>query len=422
MAPEDRQPLEFRPWQHAAVFLVACAVLVSRRPDLILHAQFYAEDGHVWYADAYNLGWLPALFRTWTGYFLTLPRLAASFALLVPLCRVPLLLNIAAIFVQALPANLLLSFRSSEWGSLRFRALLAGMYLILPNCDEVTRSITDANWPLALSAFLLIVASVPRSLAGRAFDIFIMLLCGLSGPFCVLLLPISVFLAWKRRENWRRVTASIFAACCLVQSWALLFLASNARSHRAFGASPELLGRVVGSQIYAGALIGTNWLSLVPGLWFSIFLACLAIGGTAFVVIGSLKSPVPMKLFLILSALLFASSLIAPVEWDHPSVPVWNVYAGLAGLRYWFFPTLAFAWSLLFGYRSRIAAIKAVSAALLCVMCIGVLRDWRHPAFPDTHFAESAERFAAAPAGATVSIPEFPFGWTATLIKHSTGR
>jgi hypothetical protein len=410
------------PWQHVAVFVFACALIVSRRPDLIFHAQFYAEDGHVWYADAYNLGWWHGLLRTWTGYFLTLPRLVASLALLVPLHRVPLLLNLFAVFVQALPANLLLSFRSSEWGSLRFRAFLAAMYLALPNNDEITRSITDANWPLALSAFVLVVASVPRSLAGRVFDIFIMLLCGLSGPFCVFLLPLSIFLVWKHREYWRWVPAGIFAVCCLVQSWTLLFLASTARSHRAFGASPELFARIVGSQVYAGALLGNNALSLMPGPWYSILLACLAIGGTAFVVICSLRSPMAMKLFLILSALLFASSLIAPVEWDHPSVPVWKVYASLAGLRYWFFPTLAFTWSLLFGYRSSNVTIKAVSAILLCLMCIGVIRDWHHPAFPDTHFAESAKRFAAAPDGATVTIPEYPLGWSATLIKHTTGR
>ena len=46
-----------RPWQQGILFLLACAVIVSRRPEAIFHAQFYAEDGHVWFADAYNLGW-----------------------------------------------------------------------------------------------------------------------------------------------------------------------------------------------------------------------------------------------------------------------------------------------------------------------------------------------------------------------------
>ena len=98
-----------RSWQQSAIFLLACAVIVSRRPDAIFHAQFYAEDGHVWFADAYNLGWWHALFRAQDGYFQTLPRLAAALALLAPLSLAPLVLNIAAVAVEALPVNILLS-------------------------------------------------------------------------------------------------------------------------------------------------------------------------------------------------------------------------------------------------------------------------------------------------------------------------
>src|ERR1039457_6186574 len=105
MEERSAQQPGIRPWQHGAISLFACAILAARRPDAIFHSQFYAEDGHVWFADAYNLGWWPALFRTWTGYFLTLPRLAAALALLVPLLRAPLLLNIVAICIQALPAS-----------------------------------------------------------------------------------------------------------------------------------------------------------------------------------------------------------------------------------------------------------------------------------------------------------------------------
>ena len=125
VAARQEPPIELRFWQHGVIFLLACALVVSRRPDLVFHPQLYAEDGHVWFADAYNLGWWPALFRTWGGYFQTLPRLGASLALLVPLFRVPLLLNLIAIASQVLPVNLLLSPRSSAWGSMRFRALLA---------------------------------------------------------------------------------------------------------------------------------------------------------------------------------------------------------------------------------------------------------------------------------------------------------
>jgi hypothetical protein len=55
-------------------------------------------------------------------------------------------------------------------------------------------------------------------------------------------------------------------------------------------------------------------------------------------------------------------------------------------------------------------------------MCLGIIRDWRHPAFKNMHFAEYAARFEAAPAGAVVTIPENPAGWTVRLVKRPPGR
>ena len=416
-----KQP-ELRPWHYGVFFLLTCVILVSRRPDAIFHAQLYAEDGNVWFADAYNLGWWPSLFRTYAGYFELLPRLGAALALLAPLSLVPLLLNLIGIAFQALPANLLLMARSSALGSIRFRFLLACMYLVLPNCDEVSRGITNAQWSLALSAFILLAARTPHSVAGRIFDIVIVLLCGLSGPFCMFLLPIAVFHAWGDRDYRRYSTVGILAGSCLIQSWALLSLGPAARAHRALGASPELFGRILGSQVYLATVLGSNGLAAKTSQLFMIGLICIAIGGTAWIVITTLKSPIAMKLFLFFSAGVFAAGLINPFEWDHPTIPVWQVYAGLAGLRYWFYPTLAFAWSLLYGFRSHIAPVKLISATLLCLMCFGIIRNWHQPAYSETHFSESVKRFKAAPPGTVITIPEYPQGWNMQLIKHPTNH
>jgi hypothetical protein len=129
-----------------------------------------------------------------------------------------------------------------------------------------------------------------------------------------------------------------------------------------------------------------------------------------------------MKLFALFSAAVFSAGLINPFEWDHPTVPVWVVYSGIPGLRYWFFPTLAFAWLLLWGFRSRTTAVRVVPAALLCVMCLGIFRDWRHPAFPETHLADSIARFDAAQTGTAVTFQEDSLGWTMQLIKKPSIR
>ena len=74
-----------------------------RRPDALLNAQFWAEDGAFWYADAYNAGPWISLFQPENGYFQTISRLVAGISLLFPLRDAPLFFNVAAITIQALP-------------------------------------------------------------------------------------------------------------------------------------------------------------------------------------------------------------------------------------------------------------------------------------------------------------------------------
>ena len=419
---DRRQKSGLQIWQQVAVFLFACAVLILRRPDAVFHAQFFAEDGRDWLADAYNLGWWQALFHPYNGYFQTFPRLGAAFALLAPLALAPLVMNLFALAAQAIPVNLLLSSRSSAWGSLRSRALLAILYLALPNCAEIGVVITESQWLMTLSAFLLIVASGPQGRAARCFDITLILLSGLTGPFCIFLLPIAIFVAWKRPDPWRWAPACVLAGCSLVQACGLLILAPSARPHCALGANFSMLTRIFGGDVILGALLGANTLATMPGSGAFLFLTVAAVSGMAIVVTCFLKSAMEMRLFLLLSATIFVAGLVFPTTKPPAGVSVWQALAMTAGVRYWFFGTLAFAWSLLWCFQSRIALFKIVSAFFLLLMCFGIVRDWRRPAFADMHFAEYARRFDAAPAGTAVTFPENPRGWNFRLVKHRPGE
>jgi hypothetical protein len=414
-------------WLHGLIFLLSCAILILRRPDAVLHAQFWSEDGHVWVADAYNLGWFHAIFRPWTGYFMTLPRLGAAVAMLVPLVRAPLVLNLIAICVQALPANLLLSERSSAWGSLKDRALLAAMYLVLPNCREVSNGITEVQWVLAFCGFLVLVARTPETRAVRFFDFLLLAMCGLTGPFCIFLCPIAIFLAWGNRERWQWLKAGIFAVTALVQVFALLFIrhSSDPWDSRASGISvlgPSLQSfiRIVGCQVYLATLIGNNGLGSKLSERLLVFLACVVISGSAIVVICFAKSGTEMRLLILLSALLFAASLVSSSVKPPPGQTIWDHMAGVPGIRYWFFPTLIFAWSLLVCVRRGSSLVKLTASYLLVLMCVGIVRDWKHPALRDLHYAEYVRRFDSAPAGTPITIPLNPPTWEMRLVKRGT--
>ena len=377
------------------------------------------EDGHIFFADAYNFGWWRAFLGVYAGYLHALPRIGADLALLVPLMFAPLVINLIAIAVQALPVNLLLSSRSVTWGSPSFRALMVGIFLALPNCWEIDANINNSQWFLSLSAFLLLTARKPSSMGGRIFDFSLLLLCALTGPFCVFLLPIAAILLWQERDLRRWVQAGILAAGFIVQTtWSLLKVGSSGRPHYDLGANPVMFARVLAGQVYLGTLLGgiRQGPHLSPG--YMIGFIVIAIAGTILVVICVQKSQLPMRLFLFFAFMVFAASLKSPTLGPPNGVPAWVTFASGAGNRYWFLPSLAFGWTLAWCYFERRFGLKAISAVLLCIMCFASALHWRYPAFQDQHFAEFASAFEAAPSGTVVTIPEYPAGWTLTLVKH----
>jgi hypothetical protein len=399
---------------YVAIYLFACAVVIARRPDAILHAQFFAEDGHVWFADAYNFGWWPALFRPQVGYFQTLPRLGAALALLVPFSFAPLVLNVIAVAIQAVPVPVLLSSRSAPWGPLGFRALLAALYLFLPNTRDLSSVVTNSQWILALVALVLLVALPPRSWIARAFDLAVFVLCSLTGPFCIFLLPVAFVLWWGRRQEfWPRVTFAILFFGCVTQICTLL-LNSAARPHPVLGASLEWFARLLAGDIYLGTILGGNIFSLRLS---TEMIACLAILGTVVLFVSAASAPIGMRCLLLFSALLFAAALVSPTTAPPPGATAWRMLAGVEGARYWFFPGLAFAWSLAYCTRSSARLVRGTAIGLLVLMTVGFVRDFRYPAFVDLS-GGYAERLAQTPPGATLTVPINPSGWDMRLVKH----
>lgn len=53
----------------AAMMVVGVVIVISRRPDAVTNAQFWAEDGKYWFAAAYNHGAqaLPPGVTAWTA-------------------------------------------------------------------------------------------------------------------------------------------------------------------------------------------------------------------------------------------------------------------------------------------------------------------------------------------------------------------
>ena len=415
-AAEERLAVReaFSPAGQVVVFVLAALAVVSRNPLLFTRWQFYAEDGAIWYANAYNGGWLHSLTLPAGGYLNTLQRVGAGLAMLVPFRFAPLAMVVFGLLWQCLPVTILLSARCRRWGSLSTRMLFAALYLAVPHAREVHVVLTNSQWHLALVLPLLLFAAPPRGRMGRVLDGLLFALAGFCGPYGIPLVPGGLLFWYLRRQRWTLVQCGLLAVGVVVQG-AVLLRGGGARTQAVLGASVGYFLRLLGGNIVMGSIFGAfPWSVRAP---YGLLLG-FALLGMAVYAYCLRRAPVELRLFMLYCLLLLASALHSPLATTASLLPVWAVMAKGHSSRYWLFPMLALLWGCAWCFQAAPArAFRFVGGAVLVLTCAGIVQDWRYPSYPDAHFQASARRFATAAAGARVDVPETPAGWTMVLYK-----
>jgi len=413
---------------HMIIFTVAALIVCSRRPDAVRNAQFWAEDGANWYADAYNLG-LRSLWMSQAGYLHTLARLIALLALLVPCSFAPLLINLSAIVVQVLPANVFLSSRFSNLAFSR-RLLASFVYLGLPNTFEINANLATIQWHMVLLARLVLLAQPPKHWGWRVLDGIVLVLISLEGPTGALLAPVAAFLWWKRRQRWQLAPLAALAPGEAIQALTVLLNWHARYPHHLNlagdvvvnggpnGATYSRFFRILGRQVFLPSLLGTHgW--LVHSRAIHAAEAIMTLLGVTVLVYALRRGPLELKLFVGFAFTVFAMALARPIA-GPPSHPQWW-YLCIRGVgnRYYFLPMLAFL-SSLWWLASRSVSprwLRNAAVVLLLLLPIGICEDWRYPPFVDYHFQKYAEQFGCAPSGTEVTIPINP-DWSMKLTKR----
>jgi hypothetical protein len=404
-------------WQLALIFAAAFVLLFLRRPDALTNPQFCAEDG-VWYAQAYNWSGWSELPVPIAGYLHVVPRLIARISLLVPLRWAPLVFNLFALSFMVFPVLLLLSRRFSAI-PLGARALLALGYLLLPNCQEIHGTVTSLQWHLAPLGLLTLLAEPTASRAGRVLDGVVIAFCAVSGAFALLLLPIAFLVFWRRRTG-----AALVPVVLLLAGAALLPVVAklnvDGRPSGPLAATPALVAHILGGRVFLSSLIGQrgfdaivtllSWPALQRIVWLS---GALGLGVLAFAL---LKGPRSLRLFVLFSSAVLAGALAFPMA--SSGAPQYPLLALHGGGRYWFFPMMAFLASLGWIAATAPRPVRVAALALLLLMPIGIVVDFRHEPFVDMHWPEEVARFEAAEKGTLFHMTIYPPGWKIPIARE----
>ncbi len=406
---------------HALIFLVAFVLVVSRRPDAVFNAQFYAEDGRFFYADAYNFGWR-CLLIPYGGYLSTLLRLVGLLALLVPFGLSPLLMNLCAIVFQILPIHI---FLSSRFSTIPFYTRMFGslLYLALPNSFEIHANTTNIQWHLALAACLILLGQPDTRRSWRIFDFLVLAIFVLDSPMGILLIPVAVLLRWIRKDAQYNLPLVAMIPAALLQ--VILVFFSGTRHVAPNGASLARLINIVGGQVFFSGILGlrtsiqlyyhSHFQSL---FYFDAIALAIAI---PFVAYALLYAPTQLRLFYLFAGLVLTSALIHPLASYGGNTPQWELLlVPGCGNRYYFFPMLAFLATLVWmltDSRVKSRLLRYAALALLMLLSVGICRDWRYKPFRDLNFQDYARRFEQAAPGTQFTIPLNP-DWTMELTKR----
>jgi len=382
-----------------------------------LNPQFWAEDGKVWYGDAYNNGIAYSLLTPEAGYYQTASRVVAILALVAPLAYGPLIFNLAAIGVKVLIVNFLVSTRLAVLiPSVSWRCLIAFVYLALPHSFETHANLTNVQWHLAFLCFLILVSTNGKTIAWRAFDIAAVLLSALSGPFCVLLTPIAAVKYLLDRKRPTLILTVVFALGTIIQLSALL--TTERPSAQPLGADFGLGMKIIAGHLFIASILGERGLGFAIrySLLNDVTATMINLAGFGLLIYAFIKSRAELRLLMVFSLMIVGAAMASPAITNE--VPQWTqMWLPGGGVRYWLIPIFCFFVVLLYLAKNADHSLVRYTAILtLALSLVGIAGDWKYPRFTDLDFQGHAARFENARPGDEVAIPINP-NWEMRLRK-----
>lgn len=206
------------------LLILAVVILIAiRAPGLLIHPRVWAEE--ILYLNyALNHGILDSLLysKPSIGYYLLTANVPAVLQSLTAkafgLEYAPAVTTYFAFLIQLIPF-LILVYEKSHFFRNRLLVVAGCMLMLLaPTASGETwlNSIHTKSWT-GLAAFIILFVDMSQWSRKRAwFYRFVVLFCGVSGPYAAILFPIFAISYFVYRERERFVQAAILAGCCVL--------------------------------------------------------------------------------------------------------------------------------------------------------------------------------------------------------------
>lgn len=383
------------------------ALLVLRKPSALLQAQLWAEDGSIFLAQNDQLG-ARALIEPYQGYLHTLPRLIVwATSQLADPAWWPLLYNASAGAITLAIIGRMFSTRLD----LPAKPALALALLLGAKTGEVLFNVTNLQFVAAAALLQLLLLRRPHSAIERSFDVLVLALVGLTGPFSLIFAPLFAWRWWRERHGDALAALLVVAGAAAVQGWLVL---NGPR------AGAELTGpfdfpkfvALSSSRLLAWPLLGESAVRhLSPRL-------IAAVGGALLLAVllrVALRRPqrtARVQAAIALGLLLGAAAFRARFD-------LWEQEDFDSGERYFYLPRVLFFWLVAWEFDAASGPVRWMARGAFCVGLAAFSVNYVLPAPPNYHWSEHCDPIRR---GVPANIPTLPEGWTLEYAGRSSPR
>ncbi|WP_024900323.1 hypothetical protein [Brucella rhizosphaerae] len=409
-------------WLPILAAIVSFLIFALRRPDIIYNASFWAEDGLVWYKQAYEFG-IASLALPQNGYYQTISKLTALASLVVPMEYAPLFFNVAGLTIRSLFVAYILTNRMSAI-PLSYRIAVCVYIVLMPGLIEVHANITNTQWYLSMWILCVLLSNRPNSQLWFLHDIFLMFLSGLSGPFVVFLVPVfAVRYGFDRdfRNYIKTTKGMIFAGslitACAIQVIAVLLSYNETRSSAPLGFSFSVMADILSARIFVGAFLTADqirWLFSHAAINAVVTIFSLALLTFVF-----LKSNWIVKSIILFASIMLFFALSKPmISLTEPQLPL--LASGVE--RYFVITNIAWVISLLSAYYYISKNLKntvkyTILTTTVAVFFFVTAFNFSIEPLLDTKWPEQAKAFQNLNSGERFEFQLNPPSWKMTLVR-----
>ena len=399
----------------AIAFVISLLIMIARRPDIVADARLWAEDGAVWFADAYNFGPLAPLLTPHAGYLQLFPRLSFAVAAVLPLQAVPAFAVWVGLLLRAALPAFVFSSRFS-WIDWRAKVAVTAYFLLMPNLAEVHANIQNTSWYLGLYLLAVVLADPPRSRRWHFHDWVVLLIAGTTGPLVLFLLPCLALrtLAQRGTPAVRLSFAAVALALSTLQLILLLLSDMTAGALSLAGTDAVTALQIFASRVALGFLTPARWSTVLGAQTIALpVVAAAAAIIVAVLVRGNWKA----RGVGVIAPLIVLAALYTPILGFVRTQ--WRPLLGIDEPGYYVVTNMAWASTLIFFAALLLPRLSSFALAAIVGVCgFLILFEFTLPPVQGPAFGQQVQLVQAARVGETVVVPISPPGWQMALIKH----